>query len=439
MVGVIEEQHPKRARLFMQWKGMEWPLLVDSLNLLEVPFVPITLLVDEDGKARRAPRLRTREEIEEVVRAFVSEGNETGENGSKGESAEAGPETSPGAQPTRSLPTRSLPTRSLPTQSLPTRSVDVPLRPASQDATGWRQYGRRLFLNRGLAGLDTAIAAYRRALAREAEDPDEDSGGWGHFRLGVLLRARYDSPHRREGDFQAAVDHWRTALERDPNNYIFRRRIQQYGPRLDKPYPFYDWVATARREIRARGEDPVELTVLPGGAEIAQPARQGEKKRQETTAATAPAQPDPEGRILRDAGDLVQVETTVVPGTRAPEDGTAAAMQIHLAFRPDDELKVHWNNEAEGLTVWLEPVAGLEIEPRRVTVPNPSQTLSRETRRVELGVERTEPPPSPPEEDGAVRIPGYALYYVCEDIDGTCLYRRQDLAVEVPLAPSGGR
>ena len=54
-------------------------------------------------------------------------------------------------------------------------------------------------------------------------------------------------------------------------------------------------------------------------------------------------------------------------------------------------------------------------------------------------METTGPPSSSPEDDGAVRIPGYALYYVCEDIDGTCLYRRQDLEVEVPLAASSGR
>ena len=67
---------------------------------------------------------------------------------------------------------------------------------------------------------------------------------------------RYDSAHRREGDFQRAVEAWSRALEIDPNNYIFRRRIQQYGPRLSKPYPFYDWVSRARDEITARGETP---------------------------------------------------------------------------------------------------------------------------------------------------------------------------------------
>ena len=49
MVGIIQEQHPDRCRLFMQWKEMEWPILVDSLNLLEVTAVPITMLIDETG------------------------------------------------------------------------------------------------------------------------------------------------------------------------------------------------------------------------------------------------------------------------------------------------------------------------------------------------------------------------------------------------------
>jgi len=47
MVGIIQEQHPDRARLFMQWKQMGWPVLVNPLNLSELPYFPITLGVDE--------------------------------------------------------------------------------------------------------------------------------------------------------------------------------------------------------------------------------------------------------------------------------------------------------------------------------------------------------------------------------------------------------
>lgn len=397
MVGVLEEQHPERALLFHQWKHMEWPLLVDSLNLLEVPFVPITLLVDETGHARRAPRLRSGEEIRKTVLAFLEEGSDPDAPASTSE----------------------------PADGLPVRTASAPARPVPGDAASLRQYGRRLFSSRGEAGLDDAIAAYEQALDEAPEDP----GGWGHFRLGVLRRARYDSPHRQEGDFQAAVDRWQAALDRDPNNYIFRRRIQQYGPRLDKPYPFYDWVTTAQQEIRARGEEPMELELLPGGAEIAEPASADSP----STVATAPAQPDPEGRIQHDPGKLVQVETTVVRGTaERGGDPSASPLQVHLAFRPNEGLKVHWNNEAEGLTVWLDPVPGVEVEPRRLTVPNPTETLSVETRRLDFEVVAGEV------QGRSVELPGYALYYVCEDVDGTCLYRRQDLQVRVRLGWEAG-
>ncbi len=66
MLGIVQEQHPDRARLFMQWKQMDWPVMVDSLNLLNVSVVPITLLIDERGIVRRrvpprvAPRRRPR-------------------------------------------------------------------------------------------------------------------------------------------------------------------------------------------------------------------------------------------------------------------------------------------------------------------------------------------------------------------------------------------
>jgi len=32
-----------------------------------------------------------------------------------------------------------------------------------------------------------------------------------------------------------------------------------------------------------------------------------------------------------------------------------------------------------------------------------------------------------------MKLSAYALYRVCEDVGGTCLYRRQDVAVEIPL------
>jgi hypothetical protein len=52
VVGIVQEQHSQRTRLFMQWKSMGWPVMVDSLNLLGVSAVPITLFLDEFGIIR---------------------------------------------------------------------------------------------------------------------------------------------------------------------------------------------------------------------------------------------------------------------------------------------------------------------------------------------------------------------------------------------------
>ena len=56
MVGIIQEQHPDRAALFMQWKEMGWPIMVDSYNLLKAPYVPISLAIDEQGVVQQALR-----------------------------------------------------------------------------------------------------------------------------------------------------------------------------------------------------------------------------------------------------------------------------------------------------------------------------------------------------------------------------------------------
>ena len=123
---------------------------------------------------------------------------------------------------------------------------------------------------------------------------------------------RHESAGRRPGDFQAAIDAWGRALELDPNQYIWRRRIEQYGPRLAKPYAFYDWVAQAKAEISRRGETPVPLAVEPYGSELAGPVRDV------LAEASAPFEPDPKGQIHRDEQRLIEAEVVVVPGGSAP-------------------------------------------------------------------------------------------------------------------------
>ena len=382
MAGIIQEQHPDRCRLFMQWKQMDWPILVDALNLFEVTAVPITLAIDEHGIIRhKGLGLQDAETIEEVFlnRSFDAREDEH------------------------------------PPSSANPLSPDVEsLRAAAEQGTeqDLRQYANQLTVWGEPEQMGEAIGGYQDAIAAAP------SHGPTHFRLGVAFRKRYDSEHRQATDFQRAVHHWKMALDLDPNQYIWRRRIQQYGPRLDKPYPFYDWVPEARAAITERGETPVELAVEPRGAEFAKPLDRFETPE-------APAQePDPGGRVHRDEGQFVEAEATVVPPMVAPGE----TVRVHVMMRPNRETKSHWNNEAEELAYWVDPPDGWEADRRHLTHPIPPEVASLEPRAVEFEL-RCPDDASP----GTVEVPSYALYYVCEDVNGTCLYRRQDVTVTVQV------
>ena len=379
MVGIVQEQHPDRARLFMQWKEMGWPLMVDSLDLLGVGVVPITLAIDEHGIVRMAGLRRSG--AASIEADFLAKEFDEPEDLAQRKTE----------------------------MSDVSKLKSAAIRSGSAEA--WLRYAQALTLWGGERRLDEAVQAFESSLAVE---PDHAPT---HFGRGVALRARYDSPGGRPEDFQAAVDAWGRALMIDPNNYIWRRRIQQYGPRLGKPYPFYDWVENARREIRARGDDPVDLVVEPGGAEFAQPLRSFE-------AAEAAEEPDPDERIRKDPGKLIRVETTVVPRA-VPAGGTA---RVHVSFRPNGATGAHWNNEARDLRFWVSLPEGWEVDRQTQTVPRPREVVSLETRKVEFEVHA-------PAEAGAgdLTLRAYALYYVCEDVKGACLYRRQDVPVRISI------
>lgn len=378
IVGIIQEQHPDRCRLFMQWKQMGWPILVDSLNLLEMSAVPVTVAIDEHGIVRQK-RLSV-DEAENFRSGFM-----------KAEFPAPEPDGTEG----------------------PPSGWPVAVEPGdASNAQSWRDFGDLIVRSNAIGQIDDAIGAYERAIEIEPGD------GWTDFRLGVALRMRYDLGDRREGDFQAAVDHWKAALDIDPNQYIWRRRIQQYGPRLDKPYPFYDWVPRAREEIKARGETPPALVVEPGGAEFAEPL----KELSPVAAVVDP--PDAAGRIHRDEGEFVALETVVVPGSIRPGEAT----RIHINFTPRDEIKAHWNNEVDGLEVWLDQPEGCEVDGAHRRVMNPPEVVSLEERKVEYEVRCAEDAAA-----GSYPLRGYALYYVCEDVNGTCLYRRQDFVGSVEV------
>lgn len=376
VLGVTQEQHPDRCRLFAQWKQFDWPILHDPINVFQSQAVPIVVAIDEHGIVRDV-----RPRPDSFERGFL---NKVFEDDSQRK-------VSPIVERQKDLTLLERAARS------------------KGDAQIWRNYGDALVLWGGPSRVDDAIAAYTQTVKLNPADADS------LFRLGVCYRTRHESPSRRVGDFQTAVDFWGNALALDPNQYIWRRRIQQYGPRLDKPYPFYDWVQRAAADIKTRGETPVVLSAQPYGAEIARPLRRF------TVEDASRSSPDPHGRINRDAKGLIQTEVTVVTTT-----GTAGRIwRIHVTFVPNRRRKVHWNNESAPLRLWVEAPKGWEISRQLLLAPQGKKPETNEIRRLDFEVK------APDTATGRTRLNAYALYYVCEDVGGTCLFLRQDMKVDI--------
>ena len=272
-LGIIQEQHPDRAKLYRQWKQFDWPVLVDSLNLYDVSAVPIPVAIDEEGIVCQA-RSRPGSYIHQFVKR------------------------------TKKVDRR----RSLaPSATKPNMDRLLAAAQSAGTAKAWRELGDAFFHIPGEVGLDQAVDAYEKVIEIDAGD------GRSHFRFGVALRRRSESSFRRIGDAQSAVDHWGRALDINSNQYIWRRRIQQYGPRLDKPYNFYSWVDQARKEIIARGERPIRLHVEPTGSEVAPPTKPASSREKSTH-----PHRDLDGRVTRDQKQLVYIESVVTPARVRP-------------------------------------------------------------------------------------------------------------------------
>ncbi len=369
VLGVIQEQHADRCRLFAQWQGFDWPILHDPVNRLGPRAVPIFVAIDEAGVVVDANL--TNAELDD----FLSR-----------PSAEASSQHAvPVAQDADSLEQQAQ---------------------RSGAAKDWMTAGDHRLLWGDTGKESAAIDCYAKCV----EADPSNAAGW--FRLGVAYRARYDSPQSRSGDFASAAAAWDRALELDPNHYIYRRRIQQYGPRLSKPYPFYDWIKQARSEIVARGQTPVSLASEPVGAEIAEPSQD--------VRATQPSSqpPDPQDRITRDVEPFIQVNVVVVPGKIKPGE----AVRVHLKLQPSRDA--HWNNEAEPPRIWLKLPDGWEAESQLIELAQPSEPESREARTVDFELRAAN-------DSTDQTVDAYALYYVCEEEGGQCLYRRQDLQIAV--------
>jgi tetratricopeptide (TPR) repeat protein len=385
LLGVTQEQHADRCRLLAQWKGFDWPILHDPINVLEAAAVPIVVAIDEHGIVRS-----TRPALATFPADFLDKTFEDDATGGRA-------------------------TRVTPPVKEDTGNPDWDVLRAgakeADSAAAWRELGDALALWGGDKSLEEALDAYGHAAKLDPKD------GPVLFRLGTCYRRRSETAQRRPGDFQAEIDSWGRSLDLDPNQYIWRRRIQQYGPRLDKPYAFYDWVEAAEKELHERGEKPVPLAVRPGGAEIAQPAK---------TLPAAPAEaraPDPDGKVHRDKEGLIQAEVTVAPArVRAGQ-----AVRVHVVFRLDPKQQAHWNNEAEPLRLWLDPPEGWQASERLVQAPAVREPVSGEERALDFEIK------APQEARDKVRFNAYALYHVCDDKGGQCRFWRLDVPIDLTV------
>lgn len=356
----------------MQWKQLDFPALIDPFNTLGAKVVPMTVAIDEHGVVRHVGITPDELEKEFLDRSF--------------------------AAPTRNAKSEHL-------------SAAVLRKTAEEENTSraWMNFADALVLESGDEQLDAAISAYQSAIALDR------TNGPAYFRVGVAYRMRYDKHDGAVEDFRSAVEHWGMALEVDPNQYIWRRRIQQYGPRLAKPYPFYDWVREARKEVIGRGERPARLRAEPRGAELAEPATKFEADSQTAL------EPDPRGQIERDR-TLILIETAVVPAAVNPQD----AVRVHMTLRVNRDEDTHWNNETGPMEIWISPPREWQTSPQLLRPKLPNVAQSSEVRHVEF--ELRSPRSADP---GMTLVPGYALYYACRGKDGACLYRRQDFVISV--------
>ncbi len=393
VLGVVQEQHAERARLYKQWKQYSFPIAQDSVTGLGLAVVPIPILIDEHGYVMKS-RLKP-----DDIGPLVSQ---------------------PAPKPESPAP------------KLDPRHVTVEWLKANSQRKPTIEYsvavGDALLRSDSSKATKEAIMWYRSAAAALVEQGPAELLGQIQFRIGVAYRSLYDQSigdGQDPANFSNASTFWSLALEENPNQYIWRRRIQQYGPRQIKPYPFYDWVQKAQQEIAQRGESPVALSVPLSGAEMAQPGRRFE------ASAANDNNPDPKSKIVRDDENLIRVHATIVPMFVDP----GQPVRIHLRFDP---RAGKWNNEAGELQVWINESKFGTHSVSRLGHANAKKPSSNETRTLEFEFKVDKEAVGKIElagkdKTGEIELTGYALYYVCKSEDGQCLFRRQDFTIPITL------
>ena len=161
VLGVTQEQHPDRCRLFAQWKQFNWSILHDPINVFQSQAVPIVVAIDEHGIVRGVRPRPDSFEHDFLNKTFEDDSQRT---------------VRPIVEKKKDLAQLEREARS------------------KGDAQSWRNYGDALVLWGGLSRVDDAIAAFAQAVKMNPKDADS------LFRLGVCHRMRHESVHgRRHG------------------------------------------------------------------------------------------------------------------------------------------------------------------------------------------------------------------------------------------------
>ena len=159
LLGVTQEQHADRCRLLAQWRGFDWPILHDPINLLELSGVPILVAIDEHGIVRSTKPALASFQADFLDKPFSND--------------------APATSPERVGPSLKKVTGTPDWEALRAEARKADSTPA------WRVLGDALALWGGNKSRDEALTSYARAVQLDPKN------GPAWFRLGVCFRRRY--------------------------------------------------------------------------------------------------------------------------------------------------------------------------------------------------------------------------------------------------------
>ena len=223
VLAVCHDASPAYAKLYFQWKQIDWPLAHDVVNHCGASKLPLSLYINEKGiikqiepepgkLAKRLAKLKALKsrEIAEEDREQLVEPKITRRAASEGRSADA---------------------------------LCI--------------HGDALIMAGQPPQIDEAIEVYKKAT----EEAPKMAKAW--FGLGVAhyLRAKLNqsADPSAADDGKAATAAWKKTRELASDNQVFKIEIEQFKAKPGNLEKMFDWVADAKKEISDRGDKPVEV------------------------------------------------------------------------------------------------------------------------------------------------------------------------------------